>query len=228
MAVDATPAIYDRGTPVIDLTPIEKEVIQLPAEEAIAHPDCPAEFWWGLAARHPMAAMASVLYPLLTLESPERWEKLVFDNLGVWVMEACAELSETNQHLFCADVGEHVLPIFEADYPGDPRPRNAIRVHRQYARGEATIEQWREAQQGAYEFTMGVDVHAAWSAALACGGEPVEPGEMEEPFGFLRLAAEAAEASAMEREESGAVAYAQETAWQWRRLLQYLQGEVAA
>ncbi len=44
---------------------------------ALQHPNCPTDLWWELAVDYPIEAQASLLYPLLTLESPERWEKLV-------------------------------------------------------------------------------------------------------------------------------------------------------
>ena len=43
---------------------------------------------------------------------------------------------ETELRLFAADCAEHVLPIYEAAYPGDGRPRRAIEAARAFARGE--------------------------------------------------------------------------------------------
>jgi len=40
---------------------------------ALQHPNCPAPLWWRIAEVHPVEAMASVLYPLMLIESPERW-----------------------------------------------------------------------------------------------------------------------------------------------------------
>jgi len=45
----------------------------LPTLEQLAHPNCPTERWWKLAAFHPEEAQVSPLFPLLTLETPERW-----------------------------------------------------------------------------------------------------------------------------------------------------------
>ena len=52
--------------------------------------------------------------------------------------------------LMAADFAELALPIFERDYPGDARPRNAIAAARGYALGAAT---WA----------------ATWAAAWAAG-----------------------------------------------------------
>jgi hypothetical protein len=43
--------------------------------------------------------------------------------------------------LFACRVAEDVLPIFEAQYPDDVRPRAAIETARRFANGEATAEQ---------------------------------------------------------------------------------------
>ncbi len=45
-------------------------------------------------------------------------------------------LSERDLRLLAADCAEHVLPIYEARYPRDTRPRMAIEAARAYARGE--------------------------------------------------------------------------------------------
>jgi hypothetical protein len=49
--------------------------------------------------------------------------------------------NERTARLFAADCAERVLPIFEARYPDDDRPRKAIETARKYARGEATNEE---------------------------------------------------------------------------------------
>jgi len=57
--------------------------------------------------------------------------------------------SDSAARLFAADSAARVLRIFEAERPGDDRPRRAIEVARAYARGEATAD----------------DLAAAWDAA---------------------------------------------------------------
>lgn len=50
---------------------------------------------------------------------------------------------EKAQRLFAADCAEHVLHIFEAEFPNDKRPRETIAAVRAYARGEITsAELW--------------------------------------------------------------------------------------
>src|ERR1700693_1097961 len=61
--------------------------------------------------------------------------------------------------LFACDCAEHVLPIFEKQYPDDKRPRNCIVVSRRFANGEAT-----EAERDAAG-------DAAWAAARDAAGD---------------------------------------------------------
>jgi len=74
------------------------------------------------------------------------------------VLAACA----------CAELA---LPIYEARYPGDARPRRCIDVTRAWCRGEATLEDVREARQDAYAdaaaAAAAADADAAYAAARA-------------------------------------------------------------
>ena len=51
-------------------------------------------------------------------------------------MSTIDDLTEQEQRLIAADFAERVLPLFEAEYPDDDRPRKAIEAARAYARGE--------------------------------------------------------------------------------------------
>ena len=72
-------------------------------------------------------------------------------------MSTIDDLTEQEQRLIVADFAERVLPIFEAHYPDDDRPRKAIEAARAYARGEITKEQLDAAGDAAWA--------AAWDAA---------------------------------------------------------------
>src|SRR6266699_4245888 len=51
-------------------------------------------------------------------------------------------LSDANHHLlaiWAAECAEHVLPLFEAVQPLDPRPRRAVEQARAWTRGEITM-----------------------------------------------------------------------------------------
>ena len=92
---------------------------------------------------------------------------------------------ETELRLFAADCAEHVLPIYEAAYPDDDRPRRAIEAARAFARGEidevavdaardAAVAAW--AARDAWDAARAVAVDAwavrddAWAAARAAVG----------------------------------------------------------
>ncbi|MFC0198557.1 putative immunity protein, partial [Microbacterium arthrosphaerae] len=54
-------------------------------------------------------------------------------------MPSPQSLTDTERRLvaaWAADCAERVLPLFEADAPGDDRPRDAIARARGFARGE--------------------------------------------------------------------------------------------
>ena len=71
----------------------------------------------------------------------------------------------------CA-VAEDVLPLFEAAYPADPSPRNAILTARRFVFGEATGEEL-DAAGALASFSTSVAVrekqHAAIAASAAAG-----------------------------------------------------------
>jgi hypothetical protein len=66
-----------------------------------------------------------------------------------WALLRNDFLSDRDLRLFAADCAEQVLPIFEHEYPEDKRPRNAIKVLRQYARGEIDAAAWAAADAAA-------------------------------------------------------------------------------
>ncbi|MFG1675311.1 putative immunity protein [Micromonospora sp. NPDC049282] len=72
--------------------------------------------------------------------------------------------------LWAADCAEHVLGLFEAVRPGDPRPREAIAHIRAWVRGEVTMMVSRAAgghAMGAARDLRGAARHAAYAAGQA-------------------------------------------------------------
>lgn len=70
--------------------------------------------------------------------------------------------------LWAAACAEHVLPLFEAVKPSDPRPRHAIEQVRAWVRGETTMSQSRAA--GGHAMAAARDLRgAARNAAFAAG-----------------------------------------------------------
>jgi len=82
-------------------------------------------------------------------------------------------LSDEDHHLlalWAALCAEHVLPLFEAERPGDPRPRQAIEQVRSWARGEAGMMESRAAgghAMAAARELSGAGRHAAFAAGQA-------------------------------------------------------------
>ena len=82
-------------------------------------------------------------------------------------------LTDSDHHLlalWAATCAEHVLPLFEADRPEDPRPREAIEHARAWVRGEVTMMQSRAAggrAMGAARSLRGAARNAAYSAGQA-------------------------------------------------------------
>ena len=70
---------------------------------------------------------------------------------ALWCLCCVIEPADREIRLLACDFAEHTLPIFEAEYPNDKRPRQAIEVSRKFAEGEATRK----------------DLAAAWAAAGA-------------------------------------------------------------
>jgi hypothetical protein len=130
-----------------------------------------------------------------------------FDD-ALWALRACDD-AETFSRLLACDYAEHVLPIFETQYPDDDRPRKAIAVSRRHAHGEATDAElsaawaaWDAARYaaGAAARAAGAAAWAAWHAAGAAGAAAWH-------------AAWAAGAAAWYAAEAAAEAAARDAAW---------------
>ena len=179
---------------------------------ALRHPNCPVDLWWEIAVAQPYQAEASPLYPLLTLEAPERWEAILATSIDLWLQEAIGCLSFTEQQILAADCVEHILPIFARAYPDDQRPREAIRVRRLWAQGEVTNTAWAVAADD-----------AAWAST--------QPERTMEQMSAQHVAGAAAHTSALYaiNAASAALIYKAdihiEKKWQRDRLLQLINKE---
>ena len=98
--------------------------------------------------------------------------KYILDSNGiedaVWCLRS---LDYKDICLFCADVAELVLSIFETKYPADKRPREAIEGIRKYQAGEIDLEALSKliayADTAAYAYTAAYTDAAAYAAADA-------------------------------------------------------------
>jgi hypothetical protein len=70
---------------------------------------------------------------------------------------------------WAADCAEHVLSLFTAKYPEDDRPRRAIETARAWSRGEASVDEAREAAFAAHAAARSASDPAAREVARAAG-----------------------------------------------------------
>lgn len=71
--------------------------------------------------------------------------------------------------LWVAECAEHLLPLFEAERPDDPRPRHAIEMARAWVRGEIRVGQARQAALDAHAAARASSTPSAIAAARAAG-----------------------------------------------------------
>jgi len=119
--------------------------------------------------------------------------------------------------LFACDCAERVLPIFEAAYPDDKRPRRAIEVARRFVAGDATKEEMVAARGAARDSAWAV-VAAAWTASAAARASGGAAWDDREAARAARVAARAARDAAWDDWDA-------ERDWQEKRLRAYLRGE---
>lgn len=115
-------------------------------------------------------------------------------------------LTDADHHLlalWAASCAEHVLPLFEAARPDDPRPRQAIEAARAWVRGELPMMQARAAgghAMGAARDLSGAARHAAYAAGQAGAVAHVAAHDL----GAAAYAIKAVRAAAPEEEAAGA------------------------
>ena len=115
-------------------------------------------------------------------------------------------LTDSDHHLlalWAALCAEHVLDLFEAARPEDPRPRQAIEQARAWVRGEITMSQARSAAgyaNAAARDLRGAARHAAYAAGQAAAVAHVAAHEL----GAAAYAIKAARAAAPHGEGEGA------------------------
>jgi len=82
-------------------------------------------------------------------------------------------LLEPSQHhllaLWAADCAEHVLPLFNIQYPEDDRPQKAIETARAWAQGLASVKDARQAAVAAHAAARDAQDPAARLVARAAG-----------------------------------------------------------
>jgi hypothetical protein len=135
------------------------------------------------------------------------------ENLGVRSPQTLSEGERRIVAVWAADCVERVLGLFEAEAPGDSRPRDAIARTRAFGRGELDV-----AEQIRRRFVGGGAAHdvspPAAAAARAAGQASAIPHMGAHALGAAAYAAKAAGLAATNRPE----AVSEEIDWQLANL----------
>ncbi len=167
----------------------------------------------------------------------------------LWVALHRGVLPDPMLFAFACSVAEHVLPIYEDEYPGDPRLRDAIATRRCWLRGEASDEELADAREATWAAWDAAEewaaraatwaaraaaraaLAAAWAAARAAGDATFAAREATwaawDAAGAAAWAAEAAAWAAARAAEAAAwaAARAAERDWQVLHLLSLLESQ---
>ncbi|MFL5978167.1 MAG: putative immunity protein [Gaiellaceae bacterium] len=130
-------------------------------------------------------------------------------------MRSSQTLSEADRRIvaaWAADCAERVLELFEAEAPGDSRPRDAIARTRAFARGELGVAEQIRRRFVASGAARDVKAPAAAAAARAAGHAAAVPHMGAHALGAAAYAAQAAGLAAPERP----AAVKDEIRWQLR------------
>jgi hypothetical protein len=144
-----------------------------------------------------------------------RMEHLIAED-RLWLVLRPELIDGITLRLFAADCAEHVLSVYERQYPGDLRPRQAIEAARAYARGEISGDA-RAAAEAADAAAAGATAAAAARSAAWAAAEAAEAADAAEAGATAAAAARSAAWAA------GAAAAGAERTWQIERLAEKLE-----
>ncbi len=161
----------------------------------------------------------------------------------LWALRIVLEPVGKEIRLFACDCAQRVLPLFEAKYPDDKRPRQAIEIARRFANGQATQKEMAAARDAArdaeaaagdaartaaWDATRDAET-ADWDAARDAARTAVWAADWAAARAAAEAAAEAAWAAAWAATRDAetaawAAARAVEQDWQKEHLIQMLNG----
>lgn len=124
--------------------------------------------------------------------------------------------------LWAADCAEHVLPLFNTQFPQDNRPAQAIEAARAWSRGEITVGAARAAAVEAHAAARAADEEAARCVARAAGHTVATAHMAEHAPGAAMYALKAVKAAADKQND----AVTQEYSWQLEQLPDEIRGLV--
>ena len=141
----------------------------------------------------------------------------------VAMSEAMSELVRQSDHrvlaLWAADCAERVLPLFEARFPDDDRPRRAIDDIREFARtGRFSMAAVRSSSLSAHAAARQADEGSAARFAARAAGQAVATAHV--PTHAPGAALYAAKAVWVSDPQNGELKAAKEREWQHQRLVE--------
>jgi hypothetical protein len=124
----------------------------------------------------------------------------------LWLLLRREIIPEKDLILLVCKYAKRVLHIYEKKYPGDMRPRNAIKTRELFARGKATEKEMAAARAAARDAAMAAAMDAARAAARAAAMDAAWDAAMD-------AAMDAAWDAAMDAARDAARAAAMDAAW---------------
>ena len=112
--------------------------------------------------------------------------------------------------LWCADVAEHVLPIFEKEKPSDERPKEAIKAAKEFVNGNMKVGEARKYAFKAHAAAREAGNEKATFAARSCGHAIATAHVLKHSIPCSDYAVKAAEDSERERK------------YQYDKLMEYI------
>lgn len=135
----------------------------------------------------------------------------------LWVVLRSEVLGVRDLRLVVCGIAERAIPLFEARFPGDDRPRRAVSIARRFARGEASADELDAVRAATKDVAFAAaraaagaawDVQAAaWAAARAAAKAAAEDTTKDAAWDAADAAADAVgrvAADAIARDAAGA------------------------
>lgn len=135
------------------------------------------------------------------------------------IEELLGKLDHKSKALWAADCARHVLNYFEDRYPGDDRPRKAIKAVIAWTMDKLKMTDVQKYVAAAYSAAREADYQPACAAARAAGHAAATAIFVDH---VPHAAGYAAKAAAFASDPADTGAAASERAWQLERLVQYI------
>jgi len=203
--------------------------------DALLHPNCPKEQWWQLAARYPLPALTSPAGQLHLLAEPDRWMQMEHYKVHNWIALHVERLDTFTMRRFAVDCAEHVWTAFDPWFflslssEGKKQARRAIQVARLFAESHGRKT---KKKQLIVAYDAVIDAIGSRSAgapnSMLRAASLVATVDFEAKHAIWAAGAAADVIYHLADPESQAILHSvAEQVWQWRRLLQYVRGEVS-